>query len=81
MIVQDRWAPVPKARLDIINSMAKKQEAKGLISMTIKSGEIMWVHPDIVKDEQWESSKPKLKGKSFNVVSPAADDDTVAEIT
>ena len=45
--------------------------------MTTKSGEIMWVHPDIVKDEQWESSKPKLKGKSCNAVSLAADDDAV----
>jgi len=45
--------------------------------MTTKSGEIMWVYPDIVKDEQWESSKPKLKGKSCNVVSLAADDNTV----
>jgi len=44
--------PVPKARLDIINSMAKKYEAKGLVPMTIKSGEIMRVHSDIIKDEQ-----------------------------
>ena len=25
--------------------------------------------PEIVKDEQWESNNPKLKGKSCNVVS------------
>ena len=37
----------------------------------------MWVHPDIIKDERWESSKPKLKGKSRNVVSLVTDDDTV----
>jgi len=42
--------------------------------LTTKYGEIMWVHPDIVKDEQWESNKPKLKGKS---VSLATDDDVV----
>jgi len=77
MIVQDGLAPDPKVRLDVINLMAEKQEAKDLIPMTIKSGEIMWVHPDIVKDEQWESSKPKLKGKSCNTVSFEADDDIV----
>ena len=37
----------------------------------------MWVHPDIVQDEQWETSKPKLKGKSYNVVFLATDDDSV----
>jgi len=43
----------------------------------IRSGEFMWVHPDIVKGEQRESSKLKLKGKSCNVISIAMDDDTV----
>jgi len=41
----------------------------------IESREIMWVHPDIVKDEQWETNK--LKGKSCNVVSLTVDDDSV----
>jgi len=31
--------------------MTEKQKAKGLIPMTTESGEIMWVHPDIIKDE------------------------------
>ena len=39
---------VPKARLDIINPIAEKQKAKGLIPMTTGSGEILKVHPDIV---------------------------------
>jgi len=47
-----RVSPFPKARLDVINPMIEKQKAKGLIPMTTKSEEIMWVHPDIVKDEQ-----------------------------
>ena len=67
-LVQDGSAPIPKARLDVINPMIEKQEAKGLVPMIIKSGEIIWVHPNIVKDEQWESSKPKLKGKSCNII-------------
>ena len=57
--------------------MAEKQEAKGLVPMATKSGEIMWAHPDIVKGEQWEFSQPKLKGKSCNTVSLATDDDTM----
>jgi len=31
--------------------------------MTLKIGEIMWVHPDLAKDEQWDSKKPKPKRK------------------
>jgi len=43
--------------------------------MRKKSGEIMWVLPDIVQDKQWATNKPKLKGKSCNVISLATDDD------
>jgi len=39
--------------------------------MTIESGEIIWVHPDIVQDEQWETSK------SCNAISLATNDDSV----
>ena len=45
--------------------------------MTIKSEEIMWIHPDIVQDEQWETSKYKFRGKSYNAISLATDDDFV----
>ena len=76
-MVQNGVAPFPKARLDIISQIAEVQKDKGLIRMAIKFREIMWVHPDIVNDEQWESSKPKLKGKSWNIVSLATDDDVV----
>ena len=62
--VQDGLTPVPKARLNVVNPMTEKQKAKGLIPLTTKSGEIMWVHPNIVEDEQWESSKPKLKAQA-----------------
>ena len=77
MTIQDGSAPIPKARLNIINPMAEKQEAKGLIPMMTKFEKIMWVHPDIIKDERWESSKPKLKGKSSNGISLAMDNDVV----
>ena len=54
--IQDGVAPVPKVRMEVIKPLAKEQEAKGLIPLTTKFEEIMWVHLDIVKDEQWESS-------------------------
>jgi len=76
MTVQDGLVPVPKVRLDVINPMAEQQKAKGFILITTKSGEIMWVHPDVVQDEQWEASKPKLKGRSCNAVSLATDDNS-----
>jgi len=75
--VRDGLLSFPKTRLDVNNQIAKKQKVKGLISMTTESGEIMCVHPDIIKDEQWETSKYKLKGKSCNTISLAIDDDSV----
>jgi len=45
--------------------------------MTIKSREIMWVHPDLAKDEQCDSKEPKLKVKSYNVISIFSDDDNI----
>jgi len=40
-------------------------------------GAIMWVHPNLTKDKQRDSKKPKLKGKSCNVVSIFPDNDNV----
>jgi len=45
--------------------------------MTLKTEEIMWVHPNLAKDEQWDSKKPKLKRKSCNVVSVLPDEDNI----
>ena len=45
-------APAPEVRMKVINPLAKEQEAKGLVRLTIKSEEIKWVHPDIVKNKQ-----------------------------
>ena len=35
------------------------------------------MHPDLAQDEQWNSNKPKSKGKSCNVVSILPDDDNI----
>ena len=45
--------------------------------MAMKIGEIMWVHSDLTKDEQWDSKKSKLKGISCNVDSVLPDDNNV----
>jgi len=42
---------LPKAQLDISNPSAKQQESKGLLPLTLKTGEIMWVHPDLAQDK------------------------------
>ena len=42
MTVQDGLAPVLKIKLDVINSMAKMQEAKGLILMTSSLKRSCW---------------------------------------
>ena len=35
------------------------------------------MHPDLTKDKQWDSRKPKPKGKSCNIVSVFPDDDNI----
>ena len=77
MIIQNGLALIPEGKLEVINPIDEEQEAKGLVPMMTKSGEIIWVHPDIIKDEQWESSKLKLKGKSYNIVSLVMKDDAM----
>jgi len=75
--VPDGHPPVPKARLEVSNPSANQQKAKGLFPLTLKTGEIMWVHLDLAKDKQWDSKKPKPKGKSCYVVSILPDDDNI----
>ena len=75
--VPDGSPPIPKAWLKINNPSAKQQEAKGLLPLTLKTGKIIWVHPDLAKDKQWDSKKPKPKEKSYNVVFVLPDDDNI----
>jgi len=75
--VPDVSFPIPEARLEINHLSAKQQESKGLFPLILKTGEIMWVHPDLAQDEQWDSKKSKSKGRSCNVVSVLPDDDNV----
>ena len=34
---------------------------KGLVFHTTPNGEILWVHPDLLEDEQWTTSTSKKK--------------------
>ena len=45
--------------------------------MTLKTRENMWVHPNLAKDKQWDSKKPKPKGNSCNIVPVLPDDDNI----
>ena len=66
-------APIPASRLKIINSDPHRQKEKGLIPLPTPRGEVMWVHPDIMEDQQWTTvnrKKSRGKGKApCNVVS------------
>jgi len=75
--VPDRSFPIPEARLEVNDPSAKYQEIKGLVPLTLKIGEITWIHLDLAQDKQWDSQKSKSKGKSCNVISVLPDDDNM----
>ena len=62
-----------QALIDIGDLLLKWEQKKVIVNMLTL----------IVKDEQWESNQPKLKGKSFNVISLAQDKDalTIASLS
>jgi len=58
----------------VINTDPHNPKEKGLILVPTPRGETMWVHPNIVKSQQWTTvtnrkSKCKAKVSSSNVVS------------
>ena len=59
--VPDGTFPIPEARLEVKHPSAKTQESKGLVPLTLKIGKIMWIHPDLAQDEQWDSKKSSQK--------------------
>ena len=70
MTVQDGLFPIPKVRLDAINPLAEQQKGKGLNPIMTESGEIMWVYPNIVKDEHGRLTSPRSK-ESHAMPSPS----------
>ena len=49
--VQDGLTPIPKGEMKVNDPTFKGKRSKGLILITLKSGEIMRVHPDVINDE------------------------------
>ena len=72
--VPDGTFPIPAPQLEVKHPAAKTQENKGFVPLTLETGEIMWIHPDLAQDEQWDLKKSKPKGKSYNVISILSDD-------
>jgi len=65
---------IPKGELRVINTDSRMQREKGVIPIPTPRGETMWVHPDIVKSQQWTTvtnmkSKGKNRASSSNIVS------------
>jgi len=52
--VPDGTYPIPAPRLEVKYPSAKIQENKGLVPLTLETGKIMWIHLDLVQDEQLE---------------------------
>ena len=69
--VPDGTYPIPTPRLEVKHPSVKTQENKGLIPLTLETGEIIWIHPNLVQDEQWDSKKSK---SNCNVISILPDD-------
>jgi len=69
LIVQDRLVLIPKGKIIVTYPLSEEQKANGLILLTTKSEEVMLVHSDIINDKQSDSSQPKVKDKSCNVIS------------
>jgi hypothetical protein len=67
--IQHGLVPIPKGEMKVSDPTFEEKWARGLIPVTLKTGEVMWVHKDVVNDEQWESGRPKSKGKSCNMIS------------
>ena len=69
-----RVIPILKGKLRVSNTDPHNQREKDLIPVPTSLGETMWVHPDIVKSQQWmtvtsRKSKGKARNSSSNVVS------------
>jgi len=46
--VPDGTYPIPVPRLEVKHLVAKTQENKGLVPLTLETRKIMWIHPDLV---------------------------------
>ena len=51
--VQDGLTPIPKGEMKVNDPISEEKRSKGLVLMTLQTREIIWVHPDIISDDQW----------------------------
>jgi len=75
MTIQDGLTPMPKGKIKVTGPSSAEKESRGLIPVTLKSGEVMWIHLDIINGEQWETKQPRCKGKTCNMISFSLGDD------
>ena len=80
--------PIPKGELRMINTDPHHQQEKGPVPVATPQGGIMWIHPDLVEDQQWttitnKKSKGKAKASSCNVMcaSPREAETDVPSLT
>jgi len=71
--VPARVVPIPKGKLNVINTDPHHKEEKGLVPIPTPRIEIIWVHSDIIQSEQWttvtnKKSKGKARTSSCNMV-------------
>ena len=60
-------APIPQAELKLVNVVPYCCSEKGLTPIPAPRGEIMWVHPDLIKYQQWTTisrRRPRAKLRS-----------------
>jgi len=72
--VPDGTYPAPAPRLEVRHPPAVTRDDKGLVPLTLETGEVMWIHPDLVQNVQRSSKESNSKGKSCNVISVLPDD-------
>ena len=65
--------PIPKGELRVINTDPTTKKEKGLVPILTSQGGVMWVHPNLIEDQQQtivtnKKSKGKEKTPSYNAV-------------
>src|SRR4051812_4448277 len=62
--------PIPQVEMTIVNADPHQQKEKGLVPVNLTNGEICWVHPDLVDDDQPWTPVVGRKAKTSKTVTP-----------
>lgn len=75
------WVMVPKVVARIVNVDPHHRQTQGLKSIPIKKRGMTWIHPNIVKDEQWtivvSNKKQKMENLDCHIISLEAEYDDI----